>query len=696
MAIENVTIPGGETELNDLVNGTEGADIIDGLEGDDTVLAGGGDDEVNGGDGDDILFGEEGDDTLVGDRGADEMIGGDGDDRMIWNNGDGSDLMEGGDGYDTAEVNGSDSLGDTFRVRAGEDGRVDFARTNFGNFSLDIGSTEYLEIFGGGGDDFIQGGNGLADLIKLKLYGGDGNDTIRGGDGNDLIRGGADDDELFGGKGDDTLIGDGGADIMKGNDGNDRMIWNNGDGSDVMRGGADWDTAEVNGSDSSGDVFNIRAGEDGRVDFARINFGNFTLDIGTTEVLEVNGGGGDDVITGRVGLADLIKLELSGGAGNDTIRGGDGDDYISGGDDDDDLSGGQGDDVIVGDRGADIMKGNAGNDRMIWNNGDGSDVMEGGNGWDTAEVNGSDDAGDAFRISAGEDGRVDFERTNFGNFTLDIGSTEVLEVNGGGGNDFIKGEAGLAGLIDLKLSGGAGNDTLIGGDSDDHLSGGDDADVLIGGVGDDLLVGDRGNDIMEGGAGNDRMIWNNGDGSDIMEGGAGWDTVEVNGSDSLGDVFEISLGADGRVDFARTNFGNFTLDIGSSEVVELNGGGGDDVITAQNGLRNVVELRLSGGEGNDTITGGNGNDWISGGAGNDTMSGRAGADVFVFTEGHDTITDFQQGVDMVALGMDLPADFDLEGSLAQVGNDVVFTYEGESLTFRNELLEDFSADDFLL
>ena len=93
---------------------------------------------------------------------------------------------------------------------------------------------------------------------------------------------------------------------------------------------------------------------------------------------------------------------------------------------------------------------------------------------------------------------------------------------------------------------------------------------------------------------------------------------------------------------------------------------------------------------------GNGNDWISGGAGNDTMSGRAGADVFVFTEGHDTITDFQQGVDMVALGMDLPADFDLEGSLAQVGNDVVFTYEGESLTFRNELLEDFSADDFLL
>ena len=555
MAIENVTIPGGETELNDLVNGTEGADIIDGLEGDDTVLAGGGDDEVNGGDGDDILFGEEGDDTLVGDRGADEMIGGDGDDRMIWNNGDGSDLMEGGDGYDTAEVNGSDSLGDTFRVRAGEDGRVDFARTNFGNFSLDIGSTEYLEIFGGGGDDFIQGGNGLADLIKLKLYGGDGNDTIRGGDGNDLIRGGADDDELFGGKGDDTLIGDGGADIMKGNDGNDRMIWNNGDGSDVM---------------------------------------------------------------------------------------------------------------------------------------------EGGNGWDTAEVNGSDDAGDAFRISAGEDGRVDFERTNFGNFTLDIGSTEVLEVNGGGGNDFIKGEAGLAGLIDLKLSGGAGNDTLIGGDSDDHLSGGDDADVLIGGVGDDLLVGDRGNDIMEGGAGNDRMIWNNGDGSDIMEGGAGWDTVEVNGSDSLGDVFEISLGADGRVDFARTNFGNFTLDIGSSEVVELNGGGGDDVITAQNGLRNVVELRLSGGEGNDTITGGNGNDWISGGAGNDTMSGRAGADVFVFTEGHDTITDFQQGVDMVALGMDLPADFDLEGSLAQVGNDVVFTYEGESLTFRNELLEDFSADDFLL
>ncbi|OWU78059.1 hypothetical protein ATO3_03465 [Marinibacterium profundimaris] len=378
------------------------------------------------------------------------------------------------------------------------------------------------------------------------------------------------------------------------------------------------------------------------------------------------------------------------------MSGGDGDDYIRGGDDNDILKGAAGDDVLIGDRGNDVMKGNGGNDRMIWNNGDGSDLMEGGAGHDTAEVNGSDSLGDTFRIRAGDTGRVDFARTNFGNFSLDIGSTEVLEVNGGGGDDVIQGKTGLAGLIKLKLDGGAGEDRISGGDGDDYIRGGDDDDTLSGGAGDDVLVGDRGNDVMRGNGGNDRMIWNNGDGSDIMDGGAGYDTAEVNGSDSSGDAFRIRAGEDGRVDFARTNFGEFTLDIGSTEVLEVNGGGGNDFIRGGTGLVGLIKLKLDGGDGNDTLIGGDGDDRLNGGSDDDVLIGGAGADVFVFNGGDDLIADFEHGTDKVKLGGGLAQGVDLGQSLAQVGADVVLTIGDETLTFADQTLADFGAGDFLL
>ena len=103
---------------------------------------------------------------------------------------------------------------------------------------------------------------------------------------------------------------------MFGGWGNDRMVWNNGDGSDLMEGGEGYDAAEVNGSDTDGDVFTIAANGD-RVAFDRVNLVPFSLDIGTTERLEVNGQGGDDTITGGDGLEGLIKLKLDGGAGDD-------------------------------------------------------------------------------------------------------------------------------------------------------------------------------------------------------------------------------------------------------------------------------------------------------------------------------------------------------------------------------------------
>src|SRR5262249_10996530 len=124
--------------------------------------------------------------------------------------------------------------------------------------------------------------------------------------------------------------------------------------------------------------------------------------------------------------------------------------------------------------------------------------------------------------------------------------------------------------------------------------------------------------------GNDRMIWNPGDGTDLLEGGDGDDTAEVNGGNAS-EVFTITPNGT-RVRFDRTTPAPFTLDIGTTEHLVINANGGDDVITASNGLSSLIQLTIDGGTGNDTITGGDGNDTLLGGDGNDVITGGRGSD----------------------------------------------------------------------
>jgi Ca2+-binding RTX toxin-like protein len=463
------------TDAGEYIVGTNGDDTIDALGGDDKVKARDGDDYIRGGEGNDRLYGQDGDDKLVGDTGNDTISGGDGDDKNTWNNGDGSDVFDGGEGYDTQIVNGSDTAGDDFTIGADGD-RVAFARVNFGQFSVDIGETEVLKVYGLGGDDTITGSEGLSELIKLKLSGGEGNDQITGGDGDDRIYGDEGDDRTVGFRGDDKIYGD---------DGDDTNTWNNGDGTDKFYGGEGFDTQIVNGSPDLGDEFTIAA--DGqKVQFDRVNFGQFGVTMSEVEELVVNGLGGDDTMTGSEGLRDLISLELNGGDGNDAVAGGDGDDV---------LTGGTGDDELAGEKGNDTVLGGDGDDELEWDDGDGSDLMEGDAGWDTVEVEGSLTEGDHFVIEA-DGARVAFARVNLGQFALDIGTSEVLEVDGAGGDDLIEAGEGLAGLIALELSGGTGNDTITGGDGDDLIDGGWDDDVMTGGWGEDTFVFNKGDDVI--------------------------------------------------------------------------------------------------------------------------------------------------------------------------------------------------------
>jgi Ca2+-binding RTX toxin-like protein len=302
-----------------------------------------GDDTITGSQVAELVEGGEGDDRIVGARGNDVMLGGDGDDRIVWKDGDGTDRMEGLAGTDATEVNGANAAGDAFAISP--DGqRVRFERTNLEPFGLDIGTTETLEMNGGGGDDTIAGTAGLAPLLKLRMNGGEGNDTLIGSDGDDV---------MDAGPGDDTMVCGAGHDVMAGNDGDDRMVWNHGDGSDVMDGQAGNDTAEVNGAPGDGDHFTVKPAES-RLRFERVNLVPFRLDIATTERLLVRAGGGDDRIRGAQGLAGLVAGSFHGEGGNDTITGTAAEDL---------LSGGTGRDVISArDKVADSVKCDAGSD----------------------------------------------------------------------------------------------------------------------------------------------------------------------------------------------------------------------------------------------------------------------------------------------------------------------------------------------
>ena len=320
------------------------------------------------------------------------------------------------------------------------------------------------------------------------------------------------------------------------------------------------------------------------------------------------------------------------------------------------IKGGNKNDILFGTAAADRIQGMGGNDRLSglggndlleggtgddWlQGGAGSDNIDGGTGTDTADY--SDNTG-GIRLNLGAhatdtrgNGTVR-EYDAAGNLASTDTLTSIENVTGGSGND--------------QLFGNYAFNILHGGDGRDFIFGGGGSDRIYGDGGDDLLAPGAGNTFIDGGAGTDTLFWYTGSGADtFVDLQAG--TVSYATNATVETLVSIEN--------ARSHGDDDTIS-GSSVANALQGGGGNDVLDGRDGddfLIGDYGRRLSDtpaipapGQADDVLSGGGGDDVLVGDFGDDILSGGSGSDRFEFDigSGHDRITDFESGVDSIAL-----------------------------------------------
>ena len=308
--------------------------------------------------------------------------------------------------------------------------------------------------------------------------------------------------------------------------------------------------------------------------------------------VSVKAGGGGDVVVAPMG-------DIEGGDGDDTLTGtrvdaGPGADTVTGTDRFDILNGGPGPDTV---------NGLGGNDTI--NDGEaapGADRLDGGNGLDTLTFTGR-------QASVRVDLAADPQTGGSAGEENVLASFEAAA--GGDGADDLLGPT-RASPDRLFLLGGAGNDRLFArSPSPTTLRGGAGDDELIGGPAAETFEGEDGDDRVSGAAGDDRIL--GGDGGDQLDGEDGADQIFA------GEGADTATGGDGR-DNLSGGRGIDTL-VGDAGNDVLRGGQGTDELTGGTGRD-----RLYGGSAGDRLDGGLDADRLDGGKGRDRMLGAEGPD----------------------------------------------------------------------
>jgi Ca2+-binding RTX toxin-like protein len=588
----------GDLRLIESINlGNGSDDTITLQDGVNNVIAGAGNDTITMGGGTNFAFGDEGKlEVLTDGSGTTEInslngtVGG----LDTINVGSGYNVIGGGANTDTITVNGTTT---TARgIVLGDNGRIvldtatgtllsiestDFAAGARDVIQLTAGTNAVIggagndEITAGAGSNTILGddgkatffasgdlqliesinlGNGGDDIITLQ----DGVNNVIAGAGNDTITMGGGTNFAFGDEGKLEVLTDGSGtteiNSLNGTVGGLDTI-NVGSGYNVIGGGANTDTITVNGTTST--ARGIVLGDNGRI----------VLDTATGTLLSIEStdlaAGARDVIQLTAGTNAVI-----GGAGNDEITAGAGNNTILG-DDGKATFFANGDLRLI----ESINLGNGGDDTITLQDGVNNVIAGAGN--DTITMGGGTN------FAFGDEGKLEV-------LTDGSGTTEINSLNGTvGGLDTINVGSGYN-----VIGGGANTDTITVNGTTTTARGivlGDNGRIVLDTATGTLLsiestdfaAGAR--DVIQLTAGTNAVI--GGAGNDEITAGAGNNTI---------------LGDDGKATF----FANGDLRL--IESINL-GNGGDDTITLQDGVNNVIA-----GAGNDTITMGGGTNFAFG------------------------------------------------------------------------------------
>jgi len=306
---------------------------------------------------------------------------------------------------------------------------------------------------------------------------------------------------------------------------------------------------------------------------------------------------------------------------------------------DDTLNGLGGSDELFGGGGGDILNGGVDNDRLfddrananfgpfagpffddVLNGGGGNDLLESLGGIDTLNGGIGQDFASIERTTATAD--LSFDLTDLTAVTVLVGDgtrirgVENISVEGGSGNDRFSASVG-----EVSFDGGGGNDTLTASTPFAWLEGGDGNDLLETGAGSDSLFDhssfEAGNDNDRLSAGGGQDILHSWGGIDRLSGGSGRDRAEIDRTELTNDLT-----------FIMTDPTGFTILEGNGtrvrqvENIHLFGGSGDDRFSTLGG-----EDNLEGGAGDDLLWGGDGDDNLFGAEGDDVLRGGGGSDL---------------------------------------------------------------------
>jgi Ca2+-binding RTX toxin-like protein len=419
-----------------------------------------------------------------------DVNGAAGNETLTINNSGGGGAFDDDDDFNINLSSGTDSL-----VIIGDSTADTITFTPFASNGSDITQTgvESFTVFGGAGDDIVNGGTFAAGL------------TFNGGAGNDQLTGGSGNDTLNAGDGNDTVNGGSGTDLL--------TYANTVAGVTVSLATTTAQNTVGSGTDTIAGIENL-TGTPANDSLTGSSTAN-TIVGGTGDDL-IAGGEGDDSLNGMEGVDTVsysassvpVAINLSVGSAQNT---GAGVDLIS---NVENAIGGSGSDTLTGTAAANTLTGGLGNDALT--GGDGDDRLDGGDGRDRV-VYASAAAGVSVNLAT--------------NTATGQGSDVLTSIENATGSPFADSITGSA--VANSIKGGAGDDTLGGAGGGDRIEGGDGSDQLGGGAGVDRLLGGRGNDRGDTGGGND--LWKGGAGRDHIQGGAGRDAVRGGeGADILG------------------------------------------------------------------------------------------------------------------------------------------------------------------